>query len=98
MQSTSPSDNGPIVYGNMPCDLYRVYKNTVVADNTIMRYMNIRHEQAVFADYGFEFIGSATTYRHSFPDDGIIPNKGLCFFSCKFQVLGNGRYGGTWED
>src|SRR5690606_18808521 len=79
----------------MPSHLNGVNQNAIVADDAIMCYMNIRHQQAILSDNGFEFIVCTTADCYAFADYGVITNEGFGFFPRKLKVLWDGRNGST---
>src|SRR5690606_9800750 len=89
MQGTRSANNRPVVNGNMAGHLDRINQNTIVANDTIVGYMYISHQEAILSNNGFEFIMRATAYGNAFADYGVITNKGFCFFTGKLQVLRN---------
>ena len=70
------TDDGPIPYFYVSAELYRVGHDHVVAYNTVMSNMGIRHKETVGADNGLTAGRSPAVDRCTLTDNRAVSDDG----------------------
>src|ERR1700748_1575644 len=76
----------------MAGQLHGIGNNYIIANNAVMCYVGIGHQQAIVTYGGGVFIKRGTAVqRNTFADNGIIANSYRAGLAFVFQVLRRGR-------
>jgi hypothetical protein len=76
----------------MPGHIDRVGDHNLIANDAIMGYVDIGHDQRIFSDSCFSVIFRTSVKRSAFPDGCVFADLQGRFLTVKIQVLGNGGY------
>src|SRR5579885_2875728 len=93
MNAAKGSDHSPVFYSDMSCERHAIGEHGMVADDHVMRHMNIRHQQIVVADAGDQAASfRATVNRHELADSVAVSNARLRSLAFIFQILRRDAY------
>merc|ERR1711941_124346 len=88
MDLGAASQNSPVANAYMTCQVRVVSQHTVITHNTVMRNVDIDHQQVVIAHFGQPFILNGTAMKRTgFSDHIIITDNQACGFSSVLFVL-----------
>jgi len=90
VQGTHASEDGPVSYNYVTCNLRIVAHNTVVTNDTVVSEVTISLDQAVSADDCLFTVLRSAVHRNKLPDGRIVPYENIAVLSLKLQIL---RYG-----
>jgi hypothetical protein len=80
------------------CDLGVVGKDTVIADDTVMRNMAIGQDHAITAHTGSPAVPGTTVDSHELANSSIVPDLHGRLFAIKLKVLRISGYYRSRED
>src|SRR5690606_19264079 len=86
-----PGEYYAITDGDMSGKGGAVRKNTIVANDTVVRHVAIGHDEAVGTNFGHATICGTSIDGNTFSDCGVITNNSKGFFSFVLEVLRDGR-------
>ncbi len=93
-----PFQDGPIVDGDVPCQIHAVGDHHVAAHDAIMGEVYIRHQKGVAAHGGLQPVRSAPVDGDAFADGTAIAHFGGGLLASELQVLRYGTDHGAGED
>ena len=87
MDYNSTSYRSPFIHFNMPTKCYKICKDNIIPNNTIMCDMNITHQEHVTSYFCSSVGGSSLVDCYGFTNCYIVPNLYKCLFASIFKIL-----------